>query len=674
MGSLRVFLRNWQRGHWQEKEPAGEERRWQRGQEPAGETDTGRRGWALEERQKPAGEDRRMKQENRKGREFRRGQEGDRNERKPAGRGKAKAERLEESGRGRGSAKKSAVTGSIAGKKNSLSKKSERKNSPSAKAGKKNTLSAKAGKKDSLFGKAGKQPGGKTAQSGSVRKAEQEKDTKKKKSRCPVSHLCGGCSMIDVPYDEQIRGKWEMLEDLIGDYVLPDPFIRMKAPEHYRHKVTSVFAPDRKGKPVCGIYREGTHEVVPVKSCLIEHIQADRIIQTIYSMLPSFRIHVYDEDMDMGLLRYVQVRAARATKEIMVTLVLTDPVLPSRNTFVRELTKRHPEITTIVINVNDRNTTMVLGNRETVIYGKGYIEDVLCGKRFRISSRAFYQVNPLMTEKLYNIAIDCAALSGKENVLDTYCGIGTIGIIAAPHARRVLGVELNADAVRDAQENIRMNGLDNIEILQGDATEFMVGLAQELAASEEAEKEQLQSPMSTSAQKRERFDVLFMDPPRSGATEEFMRAACAIHPKKIVYISCSPWSLQRDLGFFTENGYEVKKAIPVDMFPYTGGIETVCLLSKLSEAKNHISVKVDMDEMDVTSAESRATYQEIQKWVQEKHGFHVSHLNIAKTKRKCGIIERKNYNLPKNEDSRSPETPKEKEEAITEAFRHFQMI
>ena len=380
---------------------------------------------------------------------------------------------------------------------------------------------------------------------------------RKKKSRCPVSRFCGGCSMIDLPYDDQIRGKWETLEDLIGDYVVPEPFIRMKAPDHYRYKVTSVFAPDRKGKPVCGIYREGTHEVVPVKSCLIEHIQADRIIQTIYSLLPSFRIHVYDEDMDIGLLRYVQVRAARVTKEIMVTLVMTDPVLPSRNTFVRELTKRHPEITTIVINVNDRNTTMVLGNREIIIYGKGYIEDVLCGKRFRISSRSFYQVNPLMTEKLYNIAIDCAALSGKETVLDTYCGIGTIGIIAAPHARRVVGVELNTEAVRDAQHNINSNHLDNIEILQGDATEFMQDMAEN----------------------GQKADVIFMDPPRSGSTEEFMRAACDIGPKKIVYISCSPWSLQRDLEFFTANGYEAKKAIPVDMFPYTSGIETVVLLT-----------------------------------------------------------------------------------------------
>ncbi|MBR2730223.1 MAG: 23S rRNA (uracil(1939)-C(5))-methyltransferase RlmD [Lachnospiraceae bacterium] len=408
----------------------------------------------------------------------------------------------------------------------------------------------------------------------------QDGGKKKKKSRCPVSKLCGGCSMIDMPYEEQIRGKMDILEDLIGDYVVPEPFIRMKAPEHYRHKVTRIFAPDRKGKPASGIYREGTHEVIPVKSCLIEHIQADRIIQTIFDLLPSFRIHVYDEDMDIGLLRYVQVRAARVTKEIMVTLVMTDPILPSRNTFVRELTKRHPEITTIVINVNDRNTTMVLGNREKVIYGKGYIEDVLCGKRFRISSRSFYQVNPLMTEKLYNIAIDCAALSGKETVLDTYCGIGTIGIIAAPHARRVVGVELNAEAVADGMHNVRANHLDNIEIVQGDATAFMEEIAERMAGREGSDPAGQAGPFTAGrgGDPAESIDVIFMDPPRSGATEAFMQAACAVRPKKIVYISCSPWSLQRDLAFFAQNGYAAKKAIPVDMFPYTGGIETVCLL------------------------------------------------------------------------------------------------
>ena len=426
----------------------------------------------------------------------------------------------------------------------------------------------------------------------------------------------------------------------------------MKNPDHYRNKVTSVFAPDRKGKPVCGIYREGTHEVIPVKECLLEDLRADRIIQSVYSLLPSFKIRVYDEDRGIGLLKFVQVRTAHVTRQIMVTLVVTSPVFPSRNNFVKALRKLHPEITTIVMNINDKHTTMVLGKREQVLFGKGYIEDQLCGKTFRISSQSFYQVNSIQTEKLYNIAIDYAGLSGKERILDAYCGIGTIGIIASDRCKEVISVELNPDAVKDAVRNAKANDASNVSVYQGDAGKFMTSMAEQ----------------------GEKLDVLFMDPPRSGSTEEFIRSAGRLAPSKIVYISCNPRTLGRDLELLEEQGYVCRKAVPVDMFPYTMDVETVCLLSKLSEAKNHISVKVDMDEMDLTAAESKATYQEIKEWVKEKYGFHVSHLNIAKTKRKCGIIERKNYNLPKNEDSRSPETPKEKEEAITEAFRHFQMI
>lgn len=458
--------------------------------------------------------------------------------------------------------------------------------------------------------------------------------------------------MIDVPYAEQAEQKQQLVEELIGEFGRVDPIIRMKNPDHYRNKVTSVFAPDKKGKPVCGIYKAGTHEVVPVKSCLLEDLRADRIIQTIFDLAESFKIRVYDEDRRTGLLRYVQVRTARGTKQVMVTLVTADSVFPPAKKFVNALIKRHPEITTVVQNINDKQTTMVLGDREKVLFGPGYIEDVLCKKRFRISSRSFYQVNSLQTEKLYNIALDYAGFSGKERILDAYCGIGTIGIIASDRCKEVLSVELNAEAVKDAKITAKLNGADNVEVYKNDAGRFM----EDMAA------------------KKEKLDVLFMDPPRSGASEEFLRAALQLGPAKIVYVSCEPTTLARDLRLLTDGGYEMKKAVPVDMFPYTEGVETVCLLSKLSGAKHHVSITLDMEEMDLTAAESKATYQEIQEWVQEKYGFHVSHLNIAKTKRKCGIIERKNYNLPKSEDSWSPETPKEKEEAIREAFKYFQMI
>jgi 23S rRNA (uracil1939-C5)-methyltransferase len=364
--------------------------------------------------------------------------------------------------------------------------------------------------------------------------------------------------MIDVPYEEQTAKKQQLVEELIGDLGRVDQIIRMKNPDHYRNKVTSVFAPDRKGKPVCGIYKAGTHEVVPVKSCLIEDTRADRIIQTVFALAESFKIRVYDEDRGTGLLRYVQVRTARGTRQVMVTLVTADAVFPPAKKFVNALIKRHPEITTVVQNINDKQTTMVLGEREKVLYGPGYIEDILCKKRFRISSRSFYQVNSLQTEKLYNIALDYAGFSGKERILDAYCGIGTIGIIASDRCKEVLSVELNPEAVKDAKVNAKLNGAGNVEVYRNDAGRFM----RDMAA------------------KKEKLDVLFLDPPRSGASEEFLFAALELKPSKIVYVSCEPTTLARDLDILTRGGYEMKKAVPVDMFPYTEGVETVVLLTQ----------------------------------------------------------------------------------------------
>ena len=381
----------------------------------------------------------------------------------------------------------------------------------------------------------------------------------KSKSLCPVSKRCGGCTWIDVPYAEQLELKQKTVEDLIGQYGRVDPILRMKNPDHYRGKVTSVFGRDRKGRPVCGIYRAGTHEVVPVKACRLEDLRADRIIQTVYALIDSFKIRIYDEDTGVGVLRYVQVRTARATRQIMVTLVTGGAVIPSSKKFVNALVRRHPEITTIVQNINDRQTTMVLGDREKTLYGPGYIEDVLCGKRFRISSRSFYQVNSLQTEKLYNVALDYAGFSGKEKILDAYCGIGTISIIASDRCREVIGVELNPDAVRDAKYNASANGAENVRFYHNDAGRFMMDMAS----------------------KGEKVDILFLDPPRSGASDEFLNAVLALGPGKVVYISCEPETMARDLDVLCGRGaYRMKKAVPVDMFPYTVGVECVALLQK----------------------------------------------------------------------------------------------
>lgn len=351
------------------------------------------------------------------------------------------------------------------------------------------------------------------------------------------------------------------MEELLGGVCPVRPIIGMEEPYHYRNKVHAVFGLDRKNNPISGIYKEGTHRILPVDSCLIEDQKADEIIVTIRSMLRSFKIRVFDEDTGYGLLRHVLIRRGFTTGEILVVLVTASPVFPSKNNFVKALREKHPEITTIVQNINGRSTSMVLGDKEHVLYGKGYIEDVLCGLRFRISSRSFYQINSVQTEKLYGKAMELAELTGKETVLDAYCGIGTIGLIASKHAGKVIGVELNQDAVRDAVQNAKKNGITNAQFFCNDAGRFM----------------------SHMAARGESADVVFMDPPRSGSTEEFIDAVALMQPKRVVYISCGPDTLARDLKVFAKHGYRAKEAWPVDLFGWTGHVETVCLLSRKAQ-------------------------------------------------------------------------------------------
>ena len=379
----------------------------------------------------------------------------------------------------------------------------------------------------------------------------------KTKSLCPMSKQCGGCQWIDVPYDEQLARKQERLTKLLKPYVKPEKVIGMEQPFHYRNKVHASFGMSRKG-PVSGIYKAGSHEIVPVDSCLIENEKADAIIVTIRSLLRSFKIKTYDEDKGYGLLRHVLVRIGHNSGEILVVLVLASPILPSKNNFVKALRKEHPEITTVVVNVNDRRTSMVLGEKEQVIYGKGYITDTLCGKTFRISPKSFYQVNATQTEVLYRQAMEYAGLTGKETVLDAYCGTGTIGMIASDKAKQVIGVELNKDAVRDAVLNAKTNQVKNIRFYQQDAGKFMVEMAEQGA----------------------KVDVVFMDPPRAGSDEAFLGSVVKLSPKKIVYVSCNPETLARDLGYLTKHGYKAQKAVGVDMFAMTEELETVVLLQR----------------------------------------------------------------------------------------------
>lgn len=386
-----------------------------------------------------------------------------------------------------------------------------------------------------------------------------ESTSQKQSAACPISRKCGGCQFLDVPYKKQLEKKQAYIDELLAAYGSGEKIVGMENPYHYRHKVHAVFHRKKSGEIISGVYEEGTHHVLPVTRCLIEHQKADEIIETVRGLLKSFKITVYNENSGYGLLRHVMLRVGYATGQIMVVLVTAGAMFPSKQNFAKALRKVHPEITTIVQNINERNTSMVLGDRDVVIYGKGYIEDSICGKTFRISPRSFYQVNPEQTEHLYRKAIDYAGLTGNEVILDAYCGIGTIGIIAGERAKEVIAVELNKDAVRDARVNAKINGMKNITFYQNDAGRFMSGLSEQ----------------------GKQVDVVFMDPPRSGSDEAFLSSILKLAPKKVVYISCGPETLARDLKFLTKQGrYRVERFGAVDMFPFTGHTECVVLMQK----------------------------------------------------------------------------------------------
>ena len=386
---------------------------------------------------------------------------------------------------------------------------------------------------------------------------ENRKTEKKNEGKvCSISAKCGGCQGQKQSYVKTLEAKQKNLNTLLKKYGKVEPIIGMGNPYHYRNKVHGVVSRDRRGNVFTGVYKEGTHYVVPVEECLIEDKKADEIMQTICKLLKSFKIKVFDEDTGYGLVRHLLIRTGHKSGEIMVTIVTVSPVFPSKNNFVKALRDIHPEITTVVLNHNDRRTSMVLGDKEQVLYGKGYIEDTLCEKVFRISSKSFYQVNSVQTEILYKTAIDWAGLTGKETVIDAYCGIGTIGLIASDKAKKVIAVESNKDAVKDAVVNKKLNNVNNIEFYTQDASPFMTKLAAQDVKT----------------------DVLFMDPPRSGSTEEFMDAVKVLKPAKVVYISCGPDTLVRDLKYLVKNGYKMSKTVAVDMFSFTDHIESVTLL------------------------------------------------------------------------------------------------
>ena len=470
---------------------------------------------------------------------------------------------------------------------------------------------------------------------------------------CPYFGKCGGCDCRHMSYDEELRFKLERVNSALHrigkQTVEAREIIGSDDLERYRNK--GIFAvAERNGEPDCGFFRGRTHELIGVERCLLQTELAERAAHAVTSFLRENALPAYDEKSGRGTVRHVFCRRAMKGSDAVVCVVSVGGFGDKTALLVETLRAACPELSGVVLNINKNRGNTILAGDFYTLWGRAEIVDELCGSRFSIAPQAFFQINPPQAEKLYERAVRYAG--GGELAFDLYCGAGTISLCLARVFQRVIGAEIVSEAVENARANAVANGVENVEFLCADAGEAARALAE----------------------RKLRPDVIVVDPPRRGMDEAAVRAVCSMSPGCVVYVSCDPATLARDVLRFSELGYTPQEVTAVDMFPRTCHVETVCLLSKLSEAKHHISVQVDMDELDLTSAESKATYEEIQEWVKEEYGFHVTHLNIAQVKRKHGIIERENYNKAKSPDSKQPGCPEEKVKAIEAALKHFQMI
>lgn len=374
--------------------------------------------------------------------------------------------------------------------------------------------------------------------------------------KCKVYKKCSACQLMNMSYAEQLRFKEIKCVRSLGKYGRVEKIVPMENPYHYRNKVQTVFRKDRRGNLISGIYQSTTNGIVGTDGCLLENKKATEIVRDIKMLIKKYRISVYNPANETGFLHHVLIRSGFKSGEIMVVLACRDNTFPQKNNFVKDLSELHPQITSIIQTIG-KSEKLVLGKNQKVIFGKPYIEDTLCSLRFKISANSFYQINPVQTERLYNEAIELSGLTGKETVIDAYCGIGTIGLIASKNARRVISVENNRDAVENAKQNAKLNGIENVSFFCADASDFLKDFAD-----------------------KEKADVVFLDPPRMGSTPKFLHSVLKLNPKKIVYISCNPETQGRDLFTLIKGGYKVKNICPFDMFPMTNHVETVVLLVK----------------------------------------------------------------------------------------------
>ena len=473
---------------------------------------------------------------------------------------------------------------------------------------------------------------------------------------CPSARQCGGCQLQAVSYEEQKAFKEKKLrghlERIGGFKELPmEPLIGMDEPYHYRNKAQFPVGRNKEGRIVTGFYAGRTHAIIENRDCALGIPQNKEVLDRVIAHMEKYNIAPYDEMTGKGLVRHIFVRYGFFTGELMVCLIINGQDLPHQKEMVEKLGEI-PGMTSISLNINKKRNNVILGDKVKTIWGKEYITDKIGDISYEISPLSFFQVNPHQTWKLYSKALEYADLHGEETVWDLYCGIGTISLFLAQKAKFVRGVEIVSAAIEDARRNARLNEIDNVE--------FFVGKAEEVLPRE-YEKNGVYA------------DVIVVDPPRKGCDEMLLKTILKMQPKRVVYVSCDSATLARDLRFLCDNGYELKKVCGVDQFPQTVHVETVVLLSQ-QKPDDTIEIDLDLDELDATSAELKATYQEIKDYVLKEFGLKVSSLYISQVKRKCGIEVGENYNLPKSENARVPQCPKEKEDAIKAALKYFAMI
>jgi len=488
--------------------------------------------------------------------------------------------------------------------------------------------------------------------------------------KCAFARRCGGCQIQEMSYDRQlvfkdqkIRGNLERIGGFTKEQIeaVMQPVVGMEHPFSYRNKAQFPFGTDKEGNPITGFYAGRTHDIIANTDCALGVDQNREILEIILQYMRENKIKSYDEKTGKGLIRHALIRYGFKTKEIMVCLVVNGKKLPKAERLIEKLIQIEG-MTSITISPNTRRDNVIMGDSYEILWGQGYITDYIGNVKYQISPLSFYQVNPVQTEKLYGLALEYADLKGDETVWDLYCGIGTISLFLAQKAKQVYGVEIVPQAIDDAKENAKINAIDNAE--------FFVGKAEEVLPEYYAEYEREHNGETAHA------DVIVVDPPRKGCDETLLETIVKMQPEKVVYVSCDSATLARDLKYLCANGYEITVCRGVDQFPQSVHVETVVLLSQLKQKPDdYINVTIELDDVDITSAETKATYDEIKKYVAEHNdGMKVSNLYISQIKRKCGIEVGKNYNLPKNEDSRQPQCPEDKERAIVEALEHFKMI